>query len=144
MLHNPGHTQGGVTYRIGERCFVGDTLFTGGAGRLKEGTAVQLYDSLSRVLGVIPDDHQLYCGHEYTQRNLEFAQQIWRHPELDSRYRDVSAKRAQGMFCASGTFAEERQTNPFLLCHRSELQEALGCTDALSAFTELRRRKDVR
>lgn len=141
-LHNPGHTRGGVTYRIGERCFVGDTLFCGGCGRLKEGTATELYDSLSRVLSVIPNDHQLYCGHEYTEKNLDFACGVWSHPDLLARFRDVSEKRARGLFCASASFAEERRTNPFLLCHLPAIQDAMGCRDALSAFTELRRRKD--
>lgn len=142
VLHNPGHTQGGVTYTLGERCFVGDTLFCGGAGRLKEGTASQLYTSLTRILGEIPDDHLLYCGHEYTQKNLEFARDIWNHPALEARLFDVSHKRAAGHFCASATFAEERRTNPFLLCHLPELQAALGCTDPEGTFAELRRRKD--
>lgn len=142
VLHNPGHTQGGVTYRLGETSFVGDTLFCGGCGRLKEGTAGQLQDSLTRVLGAVPDDHLLYCGHEYTETNLDFARQVWSHPELEARFSDVSQKRAAGAYCASATFAEERRTNPFLLCHLPEIQDALGCKDALQAFTELRRRKD--
>lgn len=142
VLHNPGHTRGGVTYILGERCFVGDTLFCGGCGRLKEGTAFELYASLNEVLSELPGDFLFYCGHEYTQKNLEFARQIWDHPELEARYVDVVQKRSAGHFCASATFAEERRTNPFLLCHRSEVQEALGCSDALATFTELRLRKD--
>lgn len=142
VLHNPGHTRGGVTYIFGERCFVGDTLFCGGCGRLKEGTAEELYTSLNEVLSAVPGDYMLYCGHEYTQKNLEFARQIWDHPDLRARSLDVIQKRSAGQFCASATFAEERRTNPFLLCHRPELQEVLGQKDALGAFTELRRRKD--
>ncbi len=142
VLHNPGHTQGGVTYRIGPRAFVGDTLFCGGCGRLKEGTAEQLHHSLTEVLSVIPDDHVLYCGHEYTEANLRFAASIQSFPELGARLLDVVSKRASSLFCASATFGEERQTNPFLRTHESELQDALGCRDALSTFVELRRRKD--
>ncbi len=142
VLHNPGHTQGGVTFRIGERAFVGDTLFCGGCGRLKEGTAEQLHHSLTQVFAVIPDDHIVYCGHEYTEANLRFAITIQSFPELEARLADVSHKRASSMYCASATLGEERRTNPFLRTHEAEIQAALGCSDAESAFAELRRRKD--
>lgn len=142
VLHNPGHTQGGVTYRIGERAFVGDTLFCGGCGRLKEGTAEQLHHSLTEIFSVIPDDHVFYCGHEYTESNLRFAVSVGSSRELEARLADVAVKRSLGQYCASATFGEERRTNPFLRTHESEIQAAMGCSDAVSAFAELRLRKD--
>jgi hydroxyacylglutathione hydrolase len=141
-LHVPGHTLGAVVYAMGQIAFTGDTLFCGGCGRLFEGTAAQMHHSLVRIMGEISDETTFYCGHEYTHSNLEFARSIWDHSELESRCRDVSEKRAKGIFCASAPLGLERATNPFLLCHRPELQRALNTTDEISTFTELRRRKD--
>ncbi|MEJ2554204.1 MAG: hydroxyacylglutathione hydrolase [Gammaproteobacteria bacterium] len=72
VLDVPGHTAGHIAY-IGERfLFCGDTLFAGGCGRLFEGTAAQLYSSLQKLTS-LPDDTWIYCAHEYTLNNLNFA-----------------------------------------------------------------------
>src|SRR5204862_1814379 len=68
----PGHTTGHVAYLFGKNLFCGDTLFTAGCGRLFEGTADQMLASLDK-LKALAADTLVWCGHEYTEKNLEFA-----------------------------------------------------------------------
>lgn len=142
VLHVPGHTLGALAYVMGSVCFTGDTLFCGGCGRLFEGTPEMMYDSLNRVLGKLPDETLVYCGHEYTRANLEFAATVLTHEALTRRIADVTQRRANGQFCASASLGVERATNPFLRCELPEVQAALEAKNALDAFTALRRRKD--
>src|SRR5262249_41730092 len=72
-LHIPGHTTGALAYASDDSVFTGDTLFVAGCGRLFEGSAAQMYESLNVKLAALPDTTQVYCGHEYTAKNLEFA-----------------------------------------------------------------------
>jgi hydroxyacylglutathione hydrolase len=143
VRHVPGHTLGAVAYLIGKVCFTGDTLFCGGCGRLFEGTAQQMHHSLTKVLGELSGDTLVYCGHEYTEKNLQFASRVIDSVSVRDRLSDVAARRMRGEFCASATLDTERETNLFLRCHTNELKEALGQDSELSAFTELRRRKDL-
>src|SRR5690606_4122688 len=73
ILHIPGHTTGAVAYVVEGTAFTGDTLFAAGCGRLFEGTAAMMYTSLNEILGSLPDETLVYCGHEYTEQNLRFA-----------------------------------------------------------------------
>ena len=75
VFHIPSHTTGHVAYVFDDAnlCFTGDMLFAGGCGRLFEGDAQMMYDALCVKLFALPDDMQVYCGHEYTLGNLQFA-----------------------------------------------------------------------
>ncbi len=127
-LHVPGHTLGALTYVVRQAAgpawaFTGDTLFLAGCGRLFEGTAAQMHDSLARVLGALPDDVLVACGHEYTEANLRFA----RHVEPDSvaiaaRADDASARRARGEPTVPAPLGLERATNPFLRVDAPEVR----------------------
>lgn len=76
--------------------FPGDTLFIAGCGRFFEGTAEQMYSSLIDKLGNLPDNTQVYCGHEYTQQNLKFAQFVEQdNPDILSRIEWAKGKRAK-------------------------------------------------
>ena len=112
----PGHTLGHVALIFDEAriAFVGDTLFAMGCGRLFEGTAGQMHESLQR-LAALPDDMKLYCGHEYTLANARFA--IHAEPgnrAIAERLERVAAMRAAGEVTLPTTVAEERATNPFV------------------------------
>ena len=67
-MHTPGHTPACVTYVIGDAAFVGDTLFMPDFGTARTdfpgGSAVTLYQSIQRILG-LPDDTRIYVGHDY-------------------------------------------------------------------------------
>jgi hydroxyacylglutathione hydrolase len=74
IIFIPAHTSGHVAYWFAQEraVFTGDTLFAGGCGRLFEGDAAQMMASLGK-LAALPDETRVYCGHEYTEKNLQFA-----------------------------------------------------------------------
>ncbi len=114
VLDVPGHTAGAIAYYGEGRLFSGDTLFTAGCGRLFEGTAQQMYDSLAK-LASLAQATQLYCGHEYTLANLAFASAV--EPDnlhIKARLREAQQRRKRGLPTVPSTLAIERLTNPFL------------------------------
>ena len=144
VLFIPAHTSGHVAYYFEEAgvAFTGDMLFAGGCGRLFEGTAEMMFEALHDALGALPDDVEIYCGHEYTESNLVFAEVA--DPDNDAikqklaRVREVRAAAAPDWHDATpaemtipSTMAEERATNPFVSAADAE---ELG---------RLRSRKDV-
>jgi hydroxyacylglutathione hydrolase len=114
-LHIPGHTLGAVAYVAEGAAFTGDTLFAAGCGRLFEGTAAQMYESLNIKLGALPDDTRIYCGHEYTVSNLRFAESLEpNNPAIATKLAWAQAARDKGEPTLPSTLREERMTNPFL------------------------------
>src|SRR5205085_11184679 len=85
----PAHTRGHLAYYFPREgvVFTGDTLFAGGCGRLFEGDAPQMMASLTKLAG-LPDETRVYCGHEYTARNLEFAAMLEPSNQALARRRD--------------------------------------------------------
>ncbi|WP_353173022.1 hydroxyacylglutathione hydrolase [Acinetobacter rudis] len=128
----PGHTLGHIVYFIEslESVFCGDTLFAMGCGRLFEGTAEQMFHSLNR-LAALPIQTQVYCTHEYTLSNAEFA--ITVEPNnlaLQQRLDQVRKQRQYSEITLPSSIELELATNPFLRAEN------------LADFTELRQRKD--
>jgi hydroxyacylglutathione hydrolase len=98
--------------------FCGDTLFSGGCGRLFEGTAEQMHRSLQR-LSALPDDTLVCCAHEYTLSNLKFALAVEPgNAELIDHHARCVQHRAAGEPTLPSTMARERQINPFLRCEQ--------------------------
>jgi hydroxyacylglutathione hydrolase len=119
----PAHTSGHVAYHFpAERVvFTGDTLFAGGCGRLFEGDAAQMMRSLGR-LAALSDDTKIYCGHEYTEKNLRFASMLEPgNRALAEKLARVQALRREGRFTVPSTIGEEKATNPFLRVDSPEL-----------------------
>ena len=115
-LHIPGHTLTALAYYFPDDglLFTGDTLFNAGCGRLFEGTPAQMYESLQQ-LAALPADVRVYCGHEYTQKNLTFATAV--EPDsvaIRTRSKQVAELRAAHEPTVPATLQEELQTNPFL------------------------------
>jgi len=113
----PGHTLGHIAYVFGEDrvAFVGDTMFAMGCGRLFEGTPEQMHGSLAR-LADLPDDTRLYCAHEYTLANAQFAAHAFpANQAIGERLASIVTAREAGRSTVPTTVAEERATNPFLL-----------------------------
>jgi hydroxyacylglutathione hydrolase len=144
----PGHTKGHVAYLFGGALFCGDTLFTAGCGRLFEGTAEEMLASLAR-LAELPPDTLVYCGHEYTEKNLEFARTLEPgNPKLAERIERTRAARAEGRPTVPSTMAEEKATNPFLRWDSPEIRENLRrrfpdlSLNPLSVFAKVRQLKD--
>ncbi|MDB5409224.1 MAG: gloB [Rhodospirillales bacterium] len=143
----PGHTRGHIAFWFeGSRAlFCGDTLFLMGCGRMFEGTAPQMWNSLSK-LRALPPETRVYCGHEYTQANARFALTV--EPDnkaLIERARAIDQARAAGRSTVPGLLGDELATNPFLRADRPELQQAAGMAgaDPVAVFAEIRHRKDV-
>ncbi|WP_237153340.1 hydroxyacylglutathione hydrolase [Oryzibacter oryziterrae] len=147
MWETPGHTLGHVVYyfEAAGAVFTADTLFALGCGRLFEGTAAQMWQSLSR-LASLPEDTRVYCGHEYTASNARFALTIEPfNAELAERAKSITLLRAEGRPTVPTTIGEEKATNPFLRAGNESMSARLGLTDATpdQVFAEIRRRKDV-
>lgn len=114
VMDVPGHTAGHIAYVGHGMLFCGDTLFTAGSGRLFEGTAEQMQDSLRRIRE-LPDDTLVYCAHEYTESNLRFA--CIAEPDnaaLARRQQETAALRAQNRPTVPALLSLEKATNPFL------------------------------
>jgi hydroxyacylglutathione hydrolase len=144
--HTPGHIQDHLCY-ISEQSaigFTGDTLFSMGCGRLLQGTAKEMWQSLQRLM-TLPDDMQLYCGHEYTQSNIAFALSL--EPEnkaLQDFTKTVKAKRAENQPTIPFSLKLEKQLNPFLRCADPAFKAMLNMHHAsdLEIFAFLRQQKD--
>ena len=134
-----GHTLGQVGYySVADGVvFVGDCLFTLGCGRLFEGTAQDMWDSLDRLMA-LPDETQVYCAHEYTKGNLDFALSVSQSPALSLRAEALKTKIAQGVPTVPTTVGEERLTNPFI----TETLKRSAHTERIARFAELRSQKD--
>ena len=146
IIDAPGHTVGQIAYHApgGAALFSGDSLFALGCGRLFEGTAAQMWDTLCRFKA-LPDDTRVFCGHEYTQSNAKFCLTIEPGNEaLQSRAKAIDALRAAGEPTIPTTIGLEKQTNAFMRADEPSVQAALGLdgADAASVFAEIRRRKD--
>jgi len=150
VISTPGHTIPALSYYIEidkqSYLFSGDTLFAGGCGRLMEGSAKQMWDSLSR-LKELPPSTLICAGHEYTQSNYTFVSQIpWRKDEVKDTLARVKAKRDVGIATYPLTLENELKSNPFLNAQDPTLKSALGLSleDSNEAcFAKLRAQKDA-
>jgi len=121
VLEVPGHTAGHIAWYCepeGEApiLFCGDTLFSGGCGRLFEGTPEQMYASLQQ-LAQLPGHTRVACAHEYTLSNLKFAQAVEPSNADLLQYRaHCEALRQQQRPTLPSTLAQELAINPFLRC----------------------------
>jgi hydroxyacylglutathione hydrolase len=151
VIFIPAHTSGHVAYHFGgeQAVFTGDTLFAAGCGRLFEGDAAQMMASLGR-LASLPETTRVYCGHEYTQKNLEFAVSLEPgNRAATEKLAAVRELRKAGKPTIPSTIAEERATNPFLRTHSPELVSSvrakvpgLASNDPVAVFAAVRALKD--
>ncbi len=124
VIDIPAHTHGHIAYYSPGMVFCGDTLFTGGCGRLFEGSPADMHKALNK-LAALPEDTLVYCGHEYTEANLRFALAVEPGNEaLRKRMQQTQAKRAQGLPTVPALLALEKTTNPFLRVSEPEIQQA--------------------
>ena len=149
VLDVPGHTAGHIAYVVTEPgrapwLFCGDTLFSGGCGRLFEGTPAQMHHSLTQ-LAALPGETRVCCAHEYTLSNLRFARTVEPDNTALADYETrCKALRAAGAWTLPSTIATERAINPFLRVREPEVvttARAHGAastapTDILAALRE--------
>ena len=129
-IASPGHVAVHKMYHFPDLgiLFSGDVLINGGCGRIKEGTAEQLFSSLQKICA-LPDETRVFGGHDYLVQNMEFALSV--EPENADMQARLDLYRTDPASALFTTVAEEKKTNPFLRVETAE------------AFAELRHRKDL-
>lgn len=144
----PGHTAGHIAYVGHGAVFCGDTLFSGGCGRLFEGTPAQMLGSLSR-LSALPADTRVYCTHEYTLSNLRFARVADPDNAVTAAYEEnCRQRRNREEPTLPSTIGLERDINPFLRCDRESVVRAAErhagrrLQSAVEVFAAVRQWKD--
>lgn len=147
VYETPGHTLGHIVYLLPDEkiAFVGDTLFSMGCGRLFEGSASQMWASLSKILSW-DENTLIYCAHEYTEANGHFAQTLEpNNGDLLARITAVRRLRAAGHATVPMTLALEKATNPFLRPGSEQLRTSVGLPDGNEAevFGRTRALKDA-
>jgi hydroxyacylglutathione hydrolase len=155
VIDVPGHTAGHIAYYgetvdvlgLAPLLFCGDTLFSGGCGRLFEGTPAQMLASLT-TLAALPSDTRVCCTHEYTLSNLKFARTVEpNNAELIQYQQQCIALREAGAPTLPSTIARELQINPFLRSNQADVVHAAqqlnpAATDAVAVFTAIRQWKN--
>jgi len=149
VIDLPGHTLGHVAYYIDHSSqkllFCGDTLFGAGCGRLFEGTPLQMMTSLEK-LAALPTDTQVFCTHEYTLQNINFALSLEPgNAALIQRQQNTSALRNLQQPSLPSSIALELTTNPFLRCDSKEIQSSIQLKNPtlLQVFSTIREMKNV-
>lgn len=150
VILSPGHTIDHVLFFSPDKkwLFCGDTLFSAGCGRLFEGKAAQLYQSLQKI-AALPEDTEIYCAHEYTLKNLQFALFVEPHNSAILEHIEKTQRLLEsGKPSLPSSLALEKQINPFLRCHVKTVMNAVcekyDCKtdDPVEIFRLLREWKD--
>jgi len=151
VIFIPAHTTGHIAYyfEAEQAVFTGDTLFAGGCGRLFEGDAAMMLQSLSKLLS-LPDETQVYFGHEYTEKNLRFALTLEpNNAALQAKHAWAVEQDRQHQPTTPTTIGSERATNPFFRWSSPELRATLQrqfpdlSLDDVSVFAKTRALKDA-
>lgn len=149
----PCHTRGHVLYSleginekgdIDRALFTGDTLFLGGCGRFFEGTAKEMLENFD-LIASLPKDTNIFCGHEYTVSNLEWALGVeWENEAIEKKLKWAVEVRSQGGFTVPGSVGEEMEMNVFMRCRNSKIMEKFQSNDPVEVMQKMRNLKDVK
>ncbi|WP_333851293.1 hydroxyacylglutathione hydrolase [Leclercia sp.] len=146
VIATPGHTLGHISFFSFPYLFCGDTMFSGGCGRLFEGTPAQMYQSFQKI-NALPEDTLICCAHEYTLANMKFAMHVL--PEdtaIQDYYRKVNELRAKNQKTLPGILKNERKINLFLRTDDVDLinkiNEETNMQQPEEFFAWLRAKKD--
>ena len=147
VIFVPGHTRNHIAFYFKKEniIFTGDTLFSLGCGRVFEGSFSEMFNSLNKFKA-LPSETKIYCGHEYTKKNLDFCLKYDpNNPSLKKKSLEVNSKLKKNLPTIPTTIAEELKTNIFLRCHDSGIKQGLGLKDASDqeVFNKLRDLKDT-
>ena len=146
IIFIPGHTKGHIAFyfKNEKMVFTGDTLFSLGCGRVFEGTYEQMFSSLNKLKN-LPVDTKIYCGHEYTKKNLEFCLEYDSNNELLRKKSNwIKSKLESNSPTIPISIDEEKKTNIFLRCNEPSIKNALNLNNASEQeiFSKLRGLKD--
>ena len=146
VIETPGHTLDHITYWFhGDKvAFVGDTLFSIGCGRVIEGDPEMMWASLKKLRD-LPNDTEIFCGHEYTLANIKVALTVEpNNKTLQARDAEAKQEIAKGRPTIPVMIGEEKQANPFLRADVPEVAAGIGMAGkpAAQVFAEIRARKN--
>jgi len=146
VIGAPGHTKTHVLFYFPglKALFSGDTLFSAGCGRLFEGSALDMFQSLT-TCAALSNDTRIYCGHEYTEENLRFALTVDSgNSAITDRLSEVKELRRRGKASVPSTLLMEKTFNPFLRAKEPAIRKKLGMESAedVEVFARLREMKD--
>ena len=141
-----GHTIGHIAYFIATDniLFSADVIFSSGCGYLFEGTAQQMYNSLEKIKQ-LPENTKIYCAHEYTLDNIEFALSIEpNNSDLQNKLINCQELRAKNIATIPTDLKNELATNPFLRTNSAEIRHNLKMIDNqdVEVFARIRSLKD--
>ncbi len=147
VIFIPGHTIGHIAFYFEKEkvLFSGDTLFSLGCGRVFEGTYKNMFDSLEKLKNLSPET-KIYCGHEYTKKNLDFCLKYDQSNSLlKEKEKLINSKLENQLPTIPTKLKDELETNIFLRCGNKELKRSLNMRDSsdLEIFTKLRDLKDT-
>ena len=146
VIEVSGHTVGHISFYFEKEnlIFCGDTLFSLGCGRLFEGTPEIMVESLLKIRS-LPNQTKIYCAHEYTLKNAEFALSL--EPEnkiIKKKMKQIKEKRFNGLATVPSLLGEEKVLNPFLRFDDQSLRLSLGFEKLsnIESFRKIREMKD--
>eukprot|EP00057_Strongylocentrotus_purpuratus_P032092 XP_786600.3 PREDICTED: hydroxyacylglutathione hydrolase, mitochondrial-like [Strongylocentrotus purpuratus] len=148
-LFTPCHTTGHICYFVqgdpseAPVVFTGDTLFLSGCGKFFEGTPDQMYAALIEKLSKLPDNTNVFCGHEYSVSSLSFALSV--EPDnvsIQKKLEWAKDQRAKKLPTIPSTLAEEKAYNPFMRVGAKSIQDHVGSTEPIEVMGRLRKEKD--
>ena len=147
IFATPGHTLGHICFFSAPYLFCGDTMFSGGCGRLFEGTTEQMYQSFKKI-NALPDETIICCAHEYTLANMKFALSILPHDSfINEYYRKVNELRVKKQMTLPVILKNERRNNIFLRTEDIDLINEINKETILQQpeerFAWLRSKKDT-
>ncbi|XP_072124748.1 hydroxyacylglutathione hydrolase, mitochondrial [Mobula birostris] len=149
-LFTPCHTSGHICYYVTKEnsteapaVFTGDTLFVGGCGKFFEGSGEEMYRALIDILGSLPLETRVFCGHEYTINNLKFARHVEPSNEVIKQKLAWAKEHYNlGNPTIPSTIGEEFSYNPFMRVREKSVQGHAGQKDAISTMDAIRKEKD--
>ncbi|XP_043289251.1 hydroxyacylglutathione hydrolase, mitochondrial isoform X2 [Venturia canescens] len=148
-LETPCHTTSHICYYVTgpekdtPSVFTGDTLFIGGCGRFFEGTPEQMHKALNKVLGSLPGETRVFCGHEYTCANLKYGLAVEPNNEAIQKKLEWAIKERETQTpTVPSSIAEEKLTNPFMRVNEASVMEHAQTTDPIETMRSLRKEKD--
>ena len=146
VIFVPGHTRGHIAFYFEKEkiVFTGDTLFSLGCGRIFEGTKKEMFNSLAKLKN-LPPETKVFCGHEYTKKNLEFClKHDSKNELLKKKSLIINSNLQKKLPTIPTTIGDERKTNIFFRCHDANIKQKLNLNDSsdLEIFAKLRDLKD--
>lgn len=147
-LHTPGHTKGSISFYCTHETevggvFTGDTMFVGGCGRVFECTPEDLYNSMVNVLGKLPPNTEVFVGHEYTIKNLQFGAHVdGGNDKLKEMLQWATTQQIEKKFTVPSTMKNEWLINPFLRSGDDALKSICPGCSPVEVFAKLRQQKN--